>query len=306
MRGFDLAGCDHWPGHRLVLETALDGASVFLDSRGPLRQGLEPGGCGLRSRRSPRFLFVGSFGLILEGRGCKRRFVSRRDWLVRARRWREMSIRLSPVAYKSKTVFEDATPEIVRDFFWDDEFRPKWDPMLSYVNVLEECSRTGAMVVHWIKKFPFFCSDREYIIGRRIWESGKSYYCVTKGVPYPNLPKRDKPRQVDLYFSSWVIRPVESCKGDGQLTACEVTLVHYEDMGIPKDVAKLRVRHYSLELSSGAESRGQVLNTQTNREHGIDWKWVAVGGTVAVACALYTCAIGKVLFFGAAQRITRR
>lgn len=29
-------------------------------------------------------------------------------------------------------------------------------------------------------QFPFFCSDREYIIGRRIWESERTYYCVTK------------------------------------------------------------------------------------------------------------------------------
>ncbi|CAM8991769.1 unnamed protein product [Rhodiola kirilowii] len=257
-----------------------------------------------------------------------------------------------PVVYKSRTVFEDATPEFVRDFFWDDEFRPKWDPMLSYFNILEECPRTGAMVVHWIKKFPFFCSDREYIIGRRIWESGKSYYCVTKGVTYPNLPNRDKPRRVNLYFSSWIIRPVESRKGDGQLTACEVTLVHYEDMGIPKDVAKLGVRHgmwgtvkklhsglrayqnsrksdlslsrcalmgrittkislegktNSSESASSEETGSQELKTQANNiEQGLDWKWIAVGGTAAVVCALYTGAIGKVLFLGAAQRIARK
>ncbi|PWA44983.1 START domain-containing protein [Artemisia annua] len=148
-----------------------------------------------------------------------------------------------PVVYRSRTVFEDATPELVRDFFWDDEFRPKWDPMLTYVKILEECPDTGTMIVNWIKKFPFFCSDREYIIGRRIWEAGKTYYCVTKGVPYPALPRRDKPRRVDQYFSSWVIRPVQSRKGDGLLTSCEVILLHYEDMGIPKDVAKLGVRH---------------------------------------------------------------
>ncbi|KAG7547607.1 START domain [Arabidopsis suecica] len=147
-----------------------------------------------------------------------------------------------PVIYRSQTVFEDATPDIVRDFFWDDEFRPKWDFMLANFKTLEEDTQTGTMIVQWRKKFPFFCSDREYIIGRRIWESGKKYYCVTKGVPYPALPKRDKPRRVELYFSSWVIRAVESRKGDG-LTACEVSLVHYEDMGIPKDVAKLGVRH---------------------------------------------------------------
>ena len=148
-----------------------------------------------------------------------------------------------PVVYRSRTVFEDATPDIVRDFFWDDEFRPKWDPMLAYFKTLEEDPQTGTTIVHWIKKFPFFCSDREYIIGRRIWESGKKFYAVTKGVTYPTLPKRDKPRRVELYFSSWIIKAVESRKGDGQMSACEVSLVHYEDMGIPKDVAKLGVRH---------------------------------------------------------------
>ncbi|KAL9817466.1 putative START domain-containing protein [Arabidopsis thaliana] len=150
-----------------------------------------------------------------------------------------------PVIYRSRTVFEDATPDIVRDFFWDDEFRPKWDFMLANFKTLEEDTQTGTMIVQWRKKVSglLILCDREYIIGRRIWESGKKYYCVTKGVPYPALPKRDKPRRVELYFSSWVIRAVESRKGDGQQTACEVSLVHYEDMGIPKDVAKLGVRH---------------------------------------------------------------
>ncbi|KAL3507700.1 hypothetical protein ACH5RR_033082 [Cinchona calisaya] len=156
--------------------------------------------------------------------------------------WRHEPV-TGPVVYRSKTVFEDATPDLVRDFFWDDEFRPKWDPMLTYFKILEECPHNGTMIVHWIKKFPFFCSDREYIIGRRIWEDGGTYYCVTKGVPYLALARRDKPRRVDLYFSSWVIKPVQSLKGNGQLSACEVTLIHYEDMGIPKDVAKLGVRH---------------------------------------------------------------
>ncbi|GMP77348.1 hypothetical protein CsSME_00033648 [Camellia sinensis var. sinensis] len=52
--------------------------------------------------------------------------------------------------------------------------------MLAYFKILKECSHTGTMIVQWIKKFPFFCSDREYIIGRRIWEAGNTYYCVTK------------------------------------------------------------------------------------------------------------------------------
>lgn len=57
-----------------------------------------------------------------------------------------------PLMYRSRTVFEDATPELVRDFFWDDDFRPKWDTMLAYFKVLEELPHVGSMIVHWIKK----------------------------------------------------------------------------------------------------------------------------------------------------------
>ncbi|CAI0408924.1 unnamed protein product [Linum tenue] len=187
-----------------------------------------------------------------------------------------------PPQYRSRTVYEDATPEMLRDFFWDDEFRKKWDDMLIHSETLEECPTTGTMMVQWVRKFPFFCSDREYIIGRRIWESGRKYYCVTKiiyksvavilfcfviqlpsfGVEFHSLdniviltsipfvhpqgvsnsvPRRNKPRRVDLYYSSWCIRAVES-KRDGQLTACEVLLFHYEDMGIPWEIAKLGIR----------------------------------------------------------------
>ncbi|PRQ36353.1 putative START-like domain-containing protein [Rosa chinensis] len=258
-----------------------------------------------------------------------------------------------PTVYCSRTVFEEATPELVRDFFWDDEFRPKWDPMLAYCKILEECRDTGTMIVHWIKKFPFFCSDREYIIGRRIWEAGKTYSCVTKGVPYPGLPKRDKPRRVEHYFSSWIIKPAESRKGDGQLSACEVTLVHYEDMGIPKDVAKLGVRHgmwctvkklhsgmrgyqnarkssesclsqcarmagITTKISSeGSTNYWQVApgeeeknragsNERQNNNNGIDWKWIVLGGTVALVCGLHTGVVGKSLLLGAGQGIARR
>ncbi|OIS98861.1 PREDICTED: uncharacterized protein LOC109232346 isoform X1 [Nicotiana attenuata] len=35
---------------------------------------------------------------------------------------------------------------------------------------------------------------------------------------------------------------VEPKKGDGHLSACEITLVQYDDLGIPKDVVRLGVR----------------------------------------------------------------
>ncbi|THG15916.1 hypothetical protein TEA_008951 [Camellia sinensis var. sinensis] len=191
-----------------------------------------------------------------------------------------------PPQYRSRTVFEDATPEMVRDLFWDDDFRLKWDDMLIHAETLEECPNTGTMVVRWVRKFPFFCSDREYIIGRRIWESGRAYYCVTKGVPCPSDLQRNKPRRVDLYYSSWYIRAVESKRGDGQLTACEVLLFHHEEMGIPWEIAKLGVRQgmwgavkkidpglrvYQRERESGASLSRCAFMAQINTKVSADF-----------------------------------
>ncbi|PSS32952.1 StAR-related lipid transfer protein like [Actinidia chinensis var. chinensis] len=191
-----------------------------------------------------------------------------------------------PPQYCSRTVYEDATPELLRDFFWDDAFRLKWDDMLLYSATIEECPTTGTMVVHWVRKFPFFCSDREYIIGRRIWESGRSYYCITKGVPCTSVPRSDKPRRVDLYYSSWCIQAVASSKGNGQLTACEVILFHHEDMGIPWEIAKFGVRQgmwgtvkkierglraYQKERASGAPLSRSAFLAQVNTKINPDY-----------------------------------
>jgi len=63
-----------------------------------------------------------------------------------------------PPQYRSSTIFEDATPKVVRDFFWDDEFRTKnkWDDMLLQHTMLEECEKTGTLVVQWVRKVRAF------------------------------------------------------------------------------------------------------------------------------------------------------
>ena len=143
---------------------------------------------------------------------------------------------------------------------------------------------------------------------------------------------------------------MESRKGDGQFSACEVTLLHYEDMGIPKDVAKLGVRHGmwgavkklhsgmrayqnarksevslsksaqmarittnvssdkntdSIEPAFGKEIGNQDMINTRQRDHGIDWKWVAVGG-IALVLGIHGGAIGKAVLLGAGHRIARR
>lgn len=56
---------------------------------------------------------------------------------------------------------------MVRDFFWDDEFRLKWDDMLLHAETLEECPDTGMMTVQWVRKvrmilFSYVCSFVHY------------------------------------------------------------------------------------------------------------------------------------------------
>ncbi|XP_022867898.1 uncharacterized protein LOC111387559 isoform X2 [Olea europaea var. sylvestris] len=221
-----------------------------------------------------------------------------------------------PPQYRSRTVYEDATPEMVRDFFWDDEFRAKWDDMLVHAETLEECPTTGTMMVQWVRK----------------------------AVPCSSLPRRNKPRRVDVYFSSWCIRAVES-KRDGQLTACEVLLFHHEDMGIPWEIAKLGIRQgmwgavkkidpalraYQKHIASGASLSHCASMAQINTKVSLDTldslgststssevealdseskpsgrnipKFLIVGGAIVLACSLDRGLLTKAVIFGVARR----
>lgn len=80
--------------------------------------------------------------------------------------------------------------------------------------------------------------------------------------------------------------PVESNRGDGQLTACEVLLFHHEDMGIPWEIAKLGVRQgmwgavqkfdpalraYQQQRASGAAPSRCVFMAQINTKVSADY-----------------------------------
>lgn len=170
---------------------------------------------------------------------------------------------------------------MVRDLFWDDQFRPKWDDMLVNSTTLEECPTTGTMKVQWIRKvwnlFTWFdlfiwivilcclcncfhvlmaviclwysspssaktentLSDEEYgnvggpttasqrylkkvhIFFFSSWSHwlrmvkfcsvylvfcSNNYFSSFQGVDCPSIPRQEKPRRVDVYYSSWCIR----------------------------------------------------------------------------------------------------
>lgn len=251
-----------------------------------------------------------------------------------------------PTEYRSHHVFENATPQIVKDFFWDDEFRHEWDDLIMSANCFEGCNETGESITHWVKKFPFFCSNREYVISRRIYESAGSFFCITKAVSHSAVPVKKKPRRVDVYSSCWCIKAVESSQ-TSHITACEVTFVHSEDMLIQRDLAKLGVRRgiwplvkkmepglrkyqahrKSSSILSFSASMAQLVtsvpasyfeesNTSTSTAHteGREetlkqghvngWKWVVIGGVVLV-CGFNMGAVGRVVVFGVAKRLSR-
>ena len=58
----------------------------------------------------------------------------------------KVAISSSSLILCSHTIFEDATPELCRDFLWDGDFRLKWDPMLAHSKTLDEIPQNGATV----------------------------------------------------------------------------------------------------------------------------------------------------------------
>ncbi|CAH9077254.1 unnamed protein product [Cuscuta epithymum] len=172
---------------------------------------------------------------------CWVKVLERSDTNIRFKGHRRNS-KKGHLMYRTITIHEDITPEILRDFYWDDEFRSNWDAMHFKSDLLEECKETGAMLVHWIRKFPVVACYRDYTIARRIWQLGDSYYCICKGVPCTYITRRENAKKVDEFWSSWRIQPAKS-ERDGQLSASEITLFHYEDMGMPRGIAKFGVEN---------------------------------------------------------------
>jgi hypothetical protein len=173
-----------------------------------------------------------------------------------------------------KTSFEGVDWRDVADFWINDDFRGNWDRcFVSSESVLEtqdeedttgtssssdanrdKYNSKGVEVVRWVRKFPAFCSNREYIIARRSFyeEETKSVYVVSKSVDY-DMPPQIK--RVKEYYSSWRIRLVPSPQCPGKM-AVETVLLHYEDLGVPNSIFRLAMRTFFGWFITGLESNG--------------------------------------------------
>ena len=82
--------------------------------------------------------------------------------------------------YLSTTVFEDCSPEALRDFYMDNEYRKQWDKTVVEHEQLQVDSSSGIEIGRTIKKFPFL-TPREYVLAWRLWEGmNDKFYCFIK------------------------------------------------------------------------------------------------------------------------------
>ncbi|CAH8306273.1 unnamed protein product [Eruca vesicaria subsp. sativa] len=137
-----------------------------------------------------------------------------------------------PMKYLSVTVFEDCSPEILKDFYMDNDFRKQWDKTVVDHHQLQVDSNTGIEIGRTIKKFPLLTS-REYVLAWKLWEGKDSFYCFTKECDHDMVPRQRKYVRVSYFRSGWRIRRVPG------RNACEIKMFHQENAGLNVEMAKL-------------------------------------------------------------------
>jgi len=91
-----------------------------------------------------------------------------------------MMLQNGPLRYLSKTVFNDISSEMLRNFYMDNDYRKQWDKTVIEHNQLQVDKSDGTEVGHTIKKFPLL-TPREYVLAWKLWQgSDKTFYCFMK------------------------------------------------------------------------------------------------------------------------------
>ncbi|CAG7882461.1 unnamed protein product [Brassica rapa] len=137
-----------------------------------------------------------------------------------------------PVKYLSTTVFENCSPEVLRDFYMDNEYRKQWDKTVVEHEQLQIDSNSGIEIGRTIKKFPLL-TPREYVLAWRLWEGKDKFYCFIKECDHSMVPQQRKYVRVSYFRSGWRIRKVPG------RDACEIQMFHQEDAGLNVEMAKL-------------------------------------------------------------------
>ncbi|KAJ4725477.1 Polyketide cyclase/dehydrase and lipid transport superfamily protein [Melia azedarach] len=138
-----------------------------------------------------------------------------------------------PLKYLSVTVFENCSPENLKDFYMDNDYRIQWDKTLVEHKQLQVDETNGTEIGRTIKKFPLL-TPREYVLAWRLWEGrDKSFYCFIKDCEHPLAPQQKKYVRVKYFRSGWHIQKVPG------RDACEIKMFHQENAGLNVEMAKL-------------------------------------------------------------------
>lgn len=138
-----------------------------------------------------------------------------------------------PMKYLSVTVFEDCSPEMLKDFYMDNDFRKQWDKTVVAHHQLQVDSNTGIEFGRTIKKFPLLTS-REYVLAWKLWQGNKdNFFCFTKECDHDLVPRQKKYVRVSHFRSGWRISRVPG------RNACEIKMFHQENAGLNVEMAKL-------------------------------------------------------------------
>ncbi|ESQ48719.1 hypothetical protein EUTSA_v10020844mg [Eutrema salsugineum] len=137
-----------------------------------------------------------------------------------------------PMKYLSTTVFEDCSPEALRDFYMDNEYRKQWDKTVVEHEQLQVDRDSGIEIGRTIKKFPLL-TPREYVLAWRLWEGKDKFYCFIKECDHNTVPQQRKYVRVSYFRSGWRIMKVPG------RNACEIHMFHQEDAGLNVEMAKL-------------------------------------------------------------------
>lgn len=118
------------------------------------------------------------------------------------------------------------------------------DTMISDYSIVESGpSEQRCQVVHWLRTFPFsFISQREYVIGRRVWRQDGALYGIMKSIKHPQAPPVSGIVRMDVFYSMWRSRTIPDPK-DPSRPACETVLLHHEQFKIPENLSRFAVKH---------------------------------------------------------------
>ncbi|CAI5489698.1 unnamed protein product [Closterium sp. Naga37s-1] len=178
-----------------------------------------------------------------------------------------------PTEYHTLTRFPGMPARLVAAYYTDCTYhlQHQCDPVLKAFSPLSACPVTGVHKGRFERKYPL-CAAREYVLAWKVWEmwggcgavrggggagmereeeekgeeggvrgveGGEVVFCVTKAIEDETVPRKSKPKRVDIYNCGWRVQDV--VLPDGR-KAAEIEMVVRDDCGIQRDMAKMAFR----------------------------------------------------------------